>query len=366
MTQISDSPQSPNQPGKPAGPAATSRRRPTVASALSEEVLDRIWKLLSIEEEWAVREPWSLTWWAHRLAQRIRISKDAPGGRRGRLRVSIETDCLRGLVFDHAGFARADAGNRLTTLAGFTQDPSTGRLFAASTAYVRKENIAWQKIILGLTAGLSATRAHGYARGASEWGPTAQADESAHPVNGFRPDEDDILWVPAQAFKPHGAGESLFIGGQMSSLLQIRPRPWVLASGGPTGITAEFPFWGYQPAGFVSSRKGPETALLQVTTNEKNPTYGSGALLRLSLPLALEGDECVETAARLNLRETTEWTGFDHFGAWCANPRMHSVTYVTFLPSGMHDQVPVVLRSMVWNMAARAKWAAGVFGECDA
>ena len=322
--------------------------------------------MLSIEKEWAVREPSSLTWWAHRLAQRIRISKGGPGARRGRVRVSIETDCLRDVVFDNGVLARADFANRLTTLAGFTAEPSTGRLFVASTAYVSKDNVSGQKIMLGLAAGLSATRAHAHAKGASDWGPSARADESAHPVSGLRQDEDDILSVPGKVFCHYGAGESSFIGEQIDSLHQIRPRPWVLATGGGSGFTAEFPFWGYIPAISGGSRKGPDTALLQVTTDERNPTYGSGALLRLTLPLALGEEECIETAARLNLRESTEWTGFDHLGAWCANPNLHAVTYVSFLPSRIRDQVHVALRGMVWNMAARARWAAGVFGKCDA
>ncbi len=42
------------------------------------------------------------------------------------------------------------------------------------------------------------------------------------------------------------------------------------------------------------------------------------------------------------------------------------MTYASFLPSRIRDQVPVALRVMVWNMAARARWAAGVFGKSDA
>ncbi len=188
------------------------------------------------------------------------------------------------MVFDRVALARADCGEQADDARRVHRGPSTGRLFAVSTAYVKKSNVSWQGHILGLTAGLSATRAHAHAKGASDWGPTARADESAHPVSGFRQDEDDILWVPGKVFCHYGAGESFFVGEQIDALHRMRPRPWVLATGGDSGFTAEFPFWGYSPAIFMGSQKGTETALLQVTTDERNPTYGSGVLLRLTLP----------------------------------------------------------------------------------
>jgi len=345
----------------------SAKRTPTAArrEELKDEVLNEIWRMLSIEDPWAVRAPGSITWWAHRVAQHVRITDGGrPGGQHKRLRVSIEMDCLRGVAFDEAALSRLDRVNRLTTLAGLATESDTGRIFVASTAYVGEANVSWKKMLLGLTAGLSAALGHALSLSAADWGPGALVDESAHPVSGPRPDVDDILAVPAKVFCYYGAGESLFIGKDMEALQAIRPRPWVLASGGSDEFTAGFPFWGYLPA--MMSGKTLDTALLQVTTEERNPTYGSGALLRLTLPLQLDEKMGLDVAAHLNRRESTEWTGFDHLGAWCANPPLRSVTYVCFLPSKLKQQLPPALLQMVWNMAARARWAAAVFGKADA
>ena len=60
------------------GKRSRSRFRSTKSRALTAEILDEIWRMLSIEEPWAVRTPDKITWWAHRTAQRITVSDARP------------------------------------------------------------------------------------------------------------------------------------------------------------------------------------------------------------------------------------------------------------------------------------------------
>jgi len=38
---------------------------------VGQQAIDRIFKILQIDEEWSIRRPWGFTWWSYRLAQHI-------------------------------------------------------------------------------------------------------------------------------------------------------------------------------------------------------------------------------------------------------------------------------------------------------
>ena len=79
---------------------------------------------------------------------------------------------------------------------------------------------------------------------------------------------------------------------------EMTPRPWVLATAGAGGMTAEFPFTGDLPAVVAG---GPETALLTVSSRERLPQLGSGLLLRLQLPFYSSKQLGSDLASMLNI-----------------------------------------------------------------
>ena len=70
-----------------------------------------------------------------------------------------------------------------------------------------------------------------------------------------------MLNVIAALFAPQGRGHSSFGKDDFASALAMEPSPWILAMGGYSGMTAEFPFPGCMPP----------TALLKVMPKKGIP-----------------------------------------------------------------------------------------------
>src|SRR5581483_11436676 len=186
-----------------------------------------------------------------------------------------------------------------------------------------------------------------------------------HPGSGARREPDEILSVIATVIAPGGEGASPWAEGDFKATSEMRPRPWVLATAGAEGMTAEFPFTGDLPAGMAS---GPETALLTVSSTERHPQLGSGLLLRLQLPFNVSKERGADLSWMLNALETTSETNAHRLGAWCLGPAppgrpdAHSITFVSFVPAVAYRKGLLDVLSM--DMAIRTRWVAhALLGE---
>jgi len=227
-------------------------------------------------------------------------------------------------------------------------------MHAAMTVY--QENLQWAKHLFLSVVGIQAADAH-IKIGLGEVFH-AEPDASAHPTNGRRSQPDDTLDIIRSVFVPQGQGPAPFVAAEFEAALAMDPTPWVLANADGTGLTAEFPFSGGRPAvdQSMTGRGGaPETALFTATAETRHPQLGSGALLRLALPVVLDPHQAADLAMRLNRLQVTEYADAPFLGAWCPDHHTNGVSFVTFLPSATHR--PGLLKVMAFNAALHTNWA---------
>ena len=75
-----------------------------------EEVLKFLTARMQIEEEWAVQERTSFTWWAHTLAQRVWVAEPREFQGVELRTLHIETDLLRDVPIDSSTWSRLSNG----------------------------------------------------------------------------------------------------------------------------------------------------------------------------------------------------------------------------------------------------------------
>ena len=137
---------------------------------------------------------------------------------------------------------------------------------------------SWTQV-LSIAAVMQNSAAHSRARELAK-AVGGRLAESNHPVNGERPDIDDILNVPTEIIAPKGAEPSAFAGPLMERLsAQGSPvsQYSVLTNGDTNGLTAEFPYSGNRSSVELAAMQQavpPETALLQIMTDQAHPELG--------------------------------------------------------------------------------------------
>jgi prepilin signal peptidase PulO-like enzyme (type II secretory pathway) len=326
------------------------------------EVLDFLFDAMRIDAQWSVREPRTFSWWGHRLVQRVwaepaRLSHD-----HNIVRIHATTALLRNVPNTPELRLRVATTNKFMSLGALTWSSRTNQLLLHSAAYFHAENFTWLKHLFLAAVGLQVADAHIKADGLAQiFG--GEPDVSAHPQSGPRRTPDEILNVIAATFAPAGTGPSPWTESDFKATAEMIPRPWVLATSGATGLTAEFPFEGDRPA-LIAGRA--ETTLFTASTTERHPQLGSGVLLRLELPLNLSQQDCAETTWTLNSLEASEETHTHALGAWSIGPAApgrpdtHSATFVSFIPAVVYQKG--LLDALALVMAVRAKWAAGFLG----
>jgi hypothetical protein len=183
-----------------------------------------------------------------------------------------------------------------------------------------------------------------------------EPDVSNHPSSEHRQEPDDMLGLIASLFAPRGAGVSPWTEADFTAAADMQARPWVLATAGSTGLTAEFPFISDVPAAIAGCT---ETALLTASSTERHPQLGSGLLLRLQLPINFPKDCGAEAAVTLNLLEAAKRTDAHTLGAWCLGPDLgdrgdqHSVNFVSFVPAAAYRRG--LLEVLALDMGIRAR-----------
>jgi hypothetical protein len=341
-----------------------------ITGDVGPEFLAFIYEQMKIDPEWSVRGERNLTWWGHRLAQRIWAETVIMEDGDEIARVHAETDVLRNV--DTAAHATQSLSilNRNASLSAYVWNPETKKISLRSSAYFHSQNFPWLSVFFLSVVSLQAAEAHLQPDALAKL-VGGEVDESAHPTNGFREQKDEMLDVIPLLYAPWGKNPSQFTREDFHAAMELDPKPWLMANEGEKGLTAEFRFPGCMPP----------TALLTVDNEIRHPLFGSGLFILLRLPLTLRGANVDSLASQLNLAELRNPTRTHFMGSWCVDsPRnvklaqlglllmgeslpvgilekgaKETLSFCSFIPSVCHR--PGLLENIVYSMGCRTMWA---------
>lgn len=295
-----------------------------------------------VDLDWSQRDGRGFTWWGHRLPQRIWAEPPIEDAGIAITRVLASTDVVRGIADLAQAAAVVDKVNSLVLTSALVVDEGERTIRAIASAWVHGQSVEWAAPLFSIVAATQVAAAEQQADvlAALAGGEVAVSE---HPVSGARPDADEMCGLLG-LLEADGQGGSRWAGGDMKAALEVvRSMPGVtLATGDAAGITAEVVH-------------GPRTSLVQLTTHERHPTYGSGMLVRVSLPVHLEDGP--GWAAETNRREVATLVRSHFLGSWVGGSRFPS--FVAFYPNFMaYSRVGVV--NVAMSTVLRASWAANL------
>lgn len=357
-------------PGNPEKESGIASDHVQIVGDIGPQLLTFIYDQMKIDPEWCVHEDRSLTWWGHRLAQRIWAEPVILEDGDEIVRVHAETDVLRNVNTDAHATRSLSILNRNASLSAYVWNPETKKISLRSSAYFHSQNLPWLSVFFLSSISLQAAEAHLLPDALAKL-IGGEVDESAHPTNGFRKQKDEMLDVIELFYAPEGNNPSAFTKKDFHAAMKLDPSPWLMANESEKGLTAEFPFPGCMPP----------TALLTVDNETKHPQLGSGLFILLRLPLKLRGADIDSLASRLNLAELKNTTRSHFMGSWCVDsPRnmklaqlglllmgeslpvgvlergaKETLSFCSFIPSVCHR--PGLLENIVYTMGCRTMWA---------
>jgi len=300
-----------------------------------EEVLRFLTARMQIEAEWAVQEKTSFTWWASSLRQRVWMAEPREFQGVPLTTLHVETDLIAGVPMDDSTWERLAAVNRFASLSAHVADPAAGTIALHSSVSLTEDNYRLaQTIALHAMALQMADAFAEAAELAQAFGGEVAA--SPHPTRGLRLTPDEMVGI-LEIYQQRGAAESPFSPEELARLVQVEPRPWVLAANDVHRIDADLEF-----ADGVNAR-------LELDADTRHPSLGSGLQMRLKLPV--EPD--VMVAQRLNANERLE-PDAHQLGAWCVDEE-HGLMFTGFVPAAAW--VPELSRSLVYHLSAKNEWA---------
>lgn len=359
-----------SSPGNPEKESGIASDHVQIVGDVGPQLLTFIYDQMKIDPEWSVYEDRSLTWWGHRLAQRIWAEPVILEDGDEIVRVHAETDVLRNVKTEAHATQSLSILNRNASLSAYVWNPETKEISLRSSAYFHSQNLPWLSVFFLSSISLQAAEAHLQPDALAKL-IGGEVDESAHPKNGFREKRDEMLDVIKLLYAPEGNKPSGFTKKDFHAAMTLDPSPWLMATESEKGLTAEFPFPGCVPP----------TALLTVDNETKHPQLGNGLFILLRLPLKLRGADVDSLASRLNLAELKNTTRSHFMGSWCVDsPRnmklaqlglllmgeslpvgvlergaKETLSFCSFIPSVCHR--PGLLENIVYTMGCRTMWA---------
>ena len=307
------------------GPTQTELKERTLAPPIRGHLLERLYRTLSIDDDWCVWHEDGFQWWPYRLPQRVRISEDRDVEGCTAVRAVVETDVAVEVPDTDKVHRVLDALNRNASLAGLARH-ADGRVTLSASMVVHPGNMEWAWIPYAQTAGLQPLEAARAASALTEAG--AKPAQIPHPAIGERevPDEMnhgalDIVWQRCLwSLDFEGAWERLSTSLRERGVYSLPSRD---------GLVAELPF-------------GNRTALLQIISGTEHPTYKRGVLYLLRVPVGASIRDRVEFGPRevvtqLNRRASSlalRAASTHCLGAWVFDEDTDTVVQATFLPAG--------------------------------
>jgi hypothetical protein len=300
-----------------------------------EEVLRFLTARMQIEAEWAVQEQHAFTWWAHTLAQRVWVAPAREVMGVEVRTVHIETDLLTDVPMTESTWAGLASINRFATLSAYVADRAQGTVRLHASVSLTPDNwLLARSIALHAMALQMADAFAESAELALAFG--ARVNATPHPRRGLREEPDEMVGV-LDIYQQRGEGESPFDADEIAGLVQLDPRPWVMASNELHHLDADLEF------------TSELTARLELDAAERHAALGSGLQMRLVLPV--EPDD--QIAQKLNANECLE-PDAHQLGAWCVDEEK-GVMFTGFVPAAAHT--PGLSRALVYHLSARNEWA---------
>ncbi|HEX6162101.1 MAG TPA: hypothetical protein VFZ31_01960 [Vicinamibacterales bacterium] len=301
-----------------------------------EEVLKFLTARMQIEAEWAVQEKTSFTWWAHTLAQRVWVAPPREFQGVELRTVHIETDLLSDVPMGATTWTRLASVNQFATLSAYVADQAAGTIRLHASVSLTAENWPMARGIALHAMALQMADAYAEAPElAAAFGGKVAA--SPHPRRGLRERPDEMVGI-LEIYQQRGDGESPFDVDELAELVQLEPRPWIMAANQPQRLDADLEF----AAGGVHAR-------LELDASERHASLGSGLQMRLLLPV--EPDDAI--AQKLNASECLE-PDAHQLGAWCVD-RERGLMFTGFIPAAAH--APGLSRALVYHLSAKNEWA---------
>ncbi len=321
---------------RPRGPAEV---KPGLDPGLA--VVRFVFDAMRIDAEWSTRDTRGFVWWGHEHAQRVwaDAGRDDHGVRI--FRVFARTEVLRGVGDDGRAIEAIDRVDRTAATSALVLDPGARTVDLVASMWVHAGTVDWVSRLFSSVVALQAADAQAMAVDlASRTG--SEPATSGHPVSGRRPRADDMLGVGHMVRAAGGAPSAWAGQGMVDALELVRSAPMtVMATGDPTGLSAEFPF-------------GGSTCLVMAMTREAHPVLGHGMGLRVMLP-AGGYDTTPGFAAELDRRELASMTGAHFLGGWTVVDG--TMTHGAFYPNSMRLGGSDTL-NLVMSASTRAAWAA--------
>ena len=300
-----------------------------------EDVLRFLTARMQIEAEWAVQERTSFTWWASSLRQRVWVTEPREFQGVQLTTLHVETDLISDVPMDESTWPRLAGVNRFASLSAYVADPAAGTISLHSSVSLTADNYRLaQTIALHAMALQMADAFAEAAELATAFG--GQIASSPHPKQGMRTTPDEMVGI-LETYQQRGEADSPFTPEELAQLVQVEPRPWLMAANDVHRIDADLEF-----AGDLHAR-------LELDTETRHPALGSGLLMRLKLPV----DPDPMVAQRLNAVECLE-PDAHQLGAWCVDDE-HGLMFTGFIPAAAW--VPELSRAMVYHLSAKNEWA---------
>lgn len=331
--------------------------------------IERIFQLLQIDEEWAVRRSRGFTWWSYRLAQHIDASEPWQDDEFQLSRIRIRTELVNSVDAEQHPEQFIALANAQETLSAVVWDPAAEAIAECCTGIVHQENVGWLSFLLATAAILQNGAAHGRAQALAEIVGGVPAVTN-HPSSGERPEPDGMLGEPARMAEQAKEMGRTFIGPLCGDLSESLPSYELLGFSDNSNFSCELPFTGTVPTAvkvaldLPDKSDVPETALLPIYPDVEHPSVGPGALLTLLIPVTFDPDAIPMLVNELNLTESTKNTQTNFLGAWCPDPtneRRNTIAFTAFLPALLAR--PGTLENQVIFQAVRSRSYGRTGGE---
>jgi len=332
------------------------------ASDVGPELLDGLQKSLPTMPVWSIREGRSLLWWPCELRQVLTIEEPRTDMGIAVCKLTIRTQLIQDVAIVGKTLDLLAGLNRMACMSALVHDETDRSIALHTSFYVHEGSLGWITRLASFASVAQMAEAQTMVDGLQtllcESGGSGDKAASAHPVKGVRTQVDDMRAVIGGLRKGAvGMPPSYGLEDFQESTDSYGPDPSLMTNFDEGGLTAEFQFHGQAPAAarLVARMLGQRppgfgSALFQADVKARHPSYGSGCLTLLALPVS---DTDPQLVNRLNLQERDDWTRAQGIGAWCLGDK--GITHAAFLPAAVRR--PGTFGMIYRNAALRSAWA---------
>lgn len=303
------------------------------------DVLKGIFELLKIDDEWSSWSERGFEWWAHNLRQRVWVSPGYDDEGITIYRFFAVSDAIRAVKKPQSQVdGILGELNSVAVASAMVFDPSEESVKFWTAATVHEDNAEWMTRLLTSCTILQAIEA---TRRAESFATILDGEPD---YSGSREEPDEMLTVLDTVFLPQGQNASPWRGSaEMTQIRDMLNQANCVSMGDEIGLTAEFPF-------------GDATSMMQVKTDEDNPTIGSGVGMFLQLPMWGTAIDAAKIAGALNRAEANSKTQSHLIGSWCVKTvgEQSIPAFASFIPTSLFQ--PGILTNLMLSAVGRAMW----------